>query len=121
MSHLRNGGYGKSFEIFKKISDDNTHEFFVQSFFQLGINQFEQKKWDKAIEYWKEYIKREDPRTNKSKIVEAKFLIANTYETTEKLREAYDIYYSLQGEYPNNEVIKNRLQSIYQRRINRKR
>ena len=61
---------------------------------------------------------REKRRDN---IVQTKFLMANAYETMEKLKAAYNIYYSILGEYPNTEVIKNRLKSIYERRVARKR
>ena len=47
--------------------------------------------------------------------------MANAYETMERLKEAYNIYYSIVGEYPNNEVIKARLNSIYERKVARKR
>ena len=55
------------------------------------------------------------------RIVKTKFLIANAYESAEKLKEAYNIYYSILGEYPNSEVIENRLKSLYERRVSRKR
>ena len=47
--------------------------------------------------------------------------MANAYETMERLKKAYDLYYSLLGKYPNTEVIKNRLNAIYERKIARKR
>ena len=47
--------------------------------------------------------------------------MGNAYETMEELKKAYNIYYSILGEYPNNDVIKNRLNSLYKRRIARKR
>ena len=65
-----------------------------------------------------EYLKYEK---NKDRIIEAKFMIANSYETKESLKEAYDIYYSILPEYPNPEVIKGRLKSLFTRRQARKR
>jgi len=47
--------------------------------------------------------------------------MANAYEMLEKLKEAYNLYYSILGEYPNTKVIQNRLNSIYARKIARKR
>ena len=47
--------------------------------------------------------------------------MANSYESLENLKSAYNIYYSILGEYPNTEVIQNRLKGIYNRRIARKR
>jgi tetratricopeptide (TPR) repeat protein len=121
LAYLKNSNYAESEKRFLEISRDSSHEFFVNSFFHLGIILFEQKKWKEAIVYWKEYIKNENPQKNKNQIVEVKFLIANAFETMENLKEAYDVYFSLQGEYPNNDVVKNRLKSIYSRRVNRKR
>ena len=71
-----------------------------------------------AIDNWFEYLKREK---QKNKIVQVKFLIANAYESDEQLKNAYNIYYSLLGDYPNQEVLKSRLKSIYERRVARKR
>ena len=47
--------------------------------------------------------------------------MANAYETMEELKKAYNLYYSILGEYPNTEVIQNRLKAIYDRRVARKR
>jgi hypothetical protein len=47
--------------------------------------------------------------------------MANAYETMENLSKAYSIYYSIQGEYPNTKVIQNRLNSVYQRKVAKKR
>ena len=68
--------------------------------------------------FWDKYISLEKRRDN---IVQTKFLMGNAYETMEELKKAYNIYYSILGEYPNNDVIKNRLNSLYKRRIARKR
>ena len=57
----------------------------------------------------------------KNKVIYAKFLLANTLESNEELKKAYNLYYSLLNEFPNTEVIKKRLSSIYNRRIARKR
>ena len=54
-------------------------------------------------------------------IVEAKFLIANAFESSEDLKRAWDIYYSIKGSYPNTKVIFERLNSIRDRRVARKR
>ena len=76
------------------------------------------KDWNKSITYMKEYIKREK---RKDKVVRAKFLLANSYEVIEKLKTAYNIYYSILGEYPNTQVIQDRLKSVYERRVARRR
>lgn len=118
LSQFNNGKLRRAQNTFYLIKKNPAHEFYVKSFFNLGLINFERKNWKKAIEYWTEYINKE---TRKDNIVRAKFLMANAYETMEDLKKAYNIYYSILGEYPNAEVIKNRLNSIYNRRIARKR
>ncbi len=110
--------YTVAIEVFNQIlkSDDNVSA--LKSYYYLGLAYFYKKQWVKANEFWFEYLKRE---TRKDLIVKTKFLIANSYESSEKLKKAYNIYYSILGEYPNPEVIKNRLNSLYERRIARKR
>jgi tetratricopeptide (TPR) repeat protein len=115
----RKGNYlSKAKEEFLKIQSDQNHKFFIKSFYYLGLIHFQERSWNKAIYLWNEYIKRE-PR--KDSIVQTKFLMANAYETMEELKKAYNIYYSILGEYPNTDVIQNRLNAIYKRRIARKR
>ncbi|MDD4975481.1 MAG: hypothetical protein PHY93_14070 [Bacteriovorax sp.] len=101
-----------------KIQSDPNHEFFVRSFYYLGLIYFEKKDFSKALFVWSEYLKRE---TKKEYIVEAKFLVANIYESTENLKMAYDIYYSIANDYPNPDVIQNRLTALYERRVSRRR
>ena len=90
----------------------------MNSFYYLGLIHFHQKLWKRSLVYLKEYSKRE---TKKESIVQAKFLMANIYESREELKTAYDLYYSILGKYPNTQVVQNRLNSIYSRRIARKR
>ncbi len=101
-----------------KIQADPNHEYFVRSFYYSGLIYFEQKEFNKSLYVWQEYLKRE---TKKEYIVQAKFMVANAYESTENLKIAYDIYYSIVNDYPNPEVIQNRLNSLYQRRVSRRR
>lgn len=110
--------YNQASEMFKKISSDARNKYSVQSFYYLGLINFYLKKWNTAINFWFEYLKREK---RKDKIVQAKFMIANAYESDEKLKEAYNIYYSIIGEHPNTVLIKQRLESLYKRRVARKR
>lgn len=112
------GKYLDSDELMKNLSINSTGEPKIRSYYYLGLSHFYRKEWDAAISYWFEYLKRE---TRKDHITNVKFLIANAYESSENLKEAYNIYYSIIGEYPNPEVIKNRLNSLYQRRVARKR
>lgn len=112
------GRYNKAREIFSVIIDQPTNPYYLDAFYQMGLIEFYNKNWDKAVEFWMEYLKRE---RRKDQIVKVKFLIANAYESNEKLKEAYNIYYSLLPSYPNPEVLKARLKSLYARRVARKR
>lgn len=112
------GRYLESDKLMKDLTVSSSGEPKVRSFYYLGLSHFYRKDWDASISYWFEYLKREN---RKDHITNVKFLIANAYESSENLKEAYNIYYSIIGEYPNPEVIKNRLNSLYQRRVARKR
>lgn len=105
-------------EVFRIIRDDNTSEYNVRSIYYLGLIQFQNKNWKGAVKFLNDYIRKERRRDN---IVQAKFIMANAYETMEELKIAYNIYYSILGEYPNTEIVSQRLESIYNRRIARKR
>jgi tetratricopeptide (TPR) repeat protein len=118
LSHQNLGLTNKAIDLFKKITEDKTHQYNALAFYQLGIINFQEKKWSKAVDLWAEYIKREKRKDN---IIAAKFLMANAYETMEELEKAYNLYYSILGEYPNTQVVKNRLNAIYNRKVARKR
>ncbi len=118
LANLNDGDTKKSLEIFTKISQQTAHKYYTESFYNLGLTMFQDRKWEEAIKYWLEFLK----RANKSsKTIETKFLIGNAYESMEKLKEAYEFYYTILNEYPNPAVIKSRLNNIYSRRIARKR
>lgn len=118
MSTFNNGQYRKALTLFSRIKNDKNHEFRDRSIYFEGLIHFQEKRWEKAVETWKLYLSREVRRDN---VVQTKFLMANAYETMEKLKAAYNLYYSILGEYPNTEVVKNRLKAIYERRVARKR
>lgn len=115
---LELGQYKHAKLMYEKLIALSKSEYAIRSYFSLGMMSFYEKNWDVAVNYWFEYIKREK---RQDRIVQTKFLIANAYETSEKLKEAYNIYYSIIGQYPNPEVIKERLESLYNRRLARKR
>lgn len=117
-NYLKANEYHKAYIEFLKIQSSTNHKFYVQSFYQIGLLNFQKKNWKEAVDSWKEYLKRE---TNKENLVQTKFLMANAYETMEELKKAYNLYYSILGEYPNTEVLQNRLNSIFHRRVSRKR
>ncbi len=115
---LRANEYEQAYSELLKIQVSINHKFYVESFYQMGLLNFQKKNWKEAVEDWKEYLKRE---TRKENLVQTKFLMANAYETMEELKKAYNLYYSILGEYPNTEVLQNRLNSIFHRRVSRKR
>ncbi|MGE3608860.1 MAG: tetratricopeptide repeat protein [Bacteriovoracaceae bacterium] len=117
-SYFEMGKYNKAREIFNNILSQPANPYYIEAFNQMGLIEFYNKNWDKAVEYWFEFLKREK---RKDQIVKVKFLIANAYESNEKLKEAYNIYYSLLPSYPNPDVLKARLKSLYARRVARKR
>ncbi len=110
--------YDQAIKYFEDMIKKTNHEYYIKAYYEIGLCYYYLKKWPSAIKYFKDYIGRE---TSKDGIVMAKFLIANAYETSEQLKKAYNIYYSILNSYPNPDVIKNRLESLYQRRVARKR
>jgi tetratricopeptide (TPR) repeat protein len=118
LSIFNTDNFGGSIKIFNDILVNKKNKYYRDAFYQKGLAYFYLKKWNKAANVWKEYLKVEK---RKERRIQTKFLIANAYETSEKLKEAYNIYYSLLGDYPNPKVIKNRLESLYSRRVSRKR
>lgn len=117
-SSFKLGSLKDAVKHFESIQKNISHKYFVESFYYLGLIHFQQKKSKVSLVYLKEYLKRE---TKKEQIVQAKFIMANIYESMEELKTAYDLYYSILGKYPNTQVVQNRLNSIYHRRIARKR
>lgn len=118
LSLLRGGKYKEANKIFNELIKEKKTDYAVQSYYNRGLAYFYMKDYKKALSSWFEYLKREK---RNDRIVQTKFLIANAYESSEKLKEAYNIYYSILGEYPNAEVIQSRLESLYSRRVARKR
>lgn len=110
--------FKSSIKTFEKIIENKRHKYFLESFYYKGLSFYFMKDWTNAITVWKKYLRFEK---RKSKQVETKFLLANAFETSEKLKEAYNTYYSILGDYPNSQVIRNRLKSLYERRVARKR
>jgi tetratricopeptide (TPR) repeat protein len=117
-SYFESGQLSDAEIKFSQINMNTFHTYHIDSFFHQGLLKFYQKNWEGAVEMWLQYIKREK---RKEHIVKAKFLIANAYESGEKLKEAYNIYYSLLDDHPNPQMIKDRLKALYARRVARKR
>lgn len=110
--------YKEVVNFLESLISDKTNSISPDAYYLQGLSYFYLRKTEKAIGSWFEFLKREK---RSDKIVQAKFMIANAYESTERLKEAYNIYYSILGDYPNPEVIKHRLDAIYKRRVARKR
>ena len=105
-------------KLFEKMKMTPDHEYNLKSYYYLGIISFQISDWSNVIRNFTEYIQREK---RKDGIAQAKFLMANAYETMEDLPKAYNLYYSILGDYPNVSVVQNRLKAVYARRIARKR
>lgn len=118
LSEYKSGRLKSADAIFKEISENNSNPHRNRSLYYRAICSFEKKSWQQTISFLERYIRNEKRRDY---IVEAKFLMANAYESMESLKNAYNIYYSILGEYPNTQVIQNRLKGIYERRVARKR
>lgn len=118
LSYLKNDNLKKALNVFNSLLISKEHQYYVNAYYHIGEIYFQKKDWKKAIAYWTKYIKIEKRKDN---IIQTKFLIANAYETMEELKRAYNLYYSLLGEYPNTEVVQDRLNSIYARKVARKR
>ncbi len=118
LTYFHEQNYSMASEYLKEIVVEEKSKYITDAYYHIGLINFYRRKWETAVSYWFEYLKREK---RKDKIVQIKFLIANAYESGEKLKEAYNVYYSIIGSYPNPDVIKARLNSLYQRRVARKR
>jgi tetratricopeptide (TPR) repeat protein len=118
LSYLNNLQYEKALEHFDLIIKNPNHEYYLRSLYHAGLVHYLNRNYQKATELFREFIKRESRR---DKTVQARFLLASSYESVEDLQRAYSIYYSLLSEYPNTEVVRERLKSIYSRRVSRKR
>ncbi len=118
LSVLNNKEYQEAIKELDAVIRLNNKEFSVLAYYYKGLAYYYKRDWENAISQWNEYLRRE---TRADKITDTKFLIANAYESSEKLKEAYDYYYSILGEYPNPDVIRNRLNTLYERRVSRKR
>jgi tetratricopeptide (TPR) repeat protein len=118
LAYIKNSNLSLGQSTLKKITLNPRHEYYLKAQYELGLMEFHQKRWLLAINYWLKYLSGE---TKRESIVQAKFMIANAYEMLEELKQAYDIYYSILSEFPNPKVIKNRLNSIYARKVARRR
>lgn len=117
-SLIKMNSFKKARKILQEIRKNKRHDYRVRAYYDIGLIHFYKKEWKTAVKYWYQYIKREPVR---NKVVEARFMMANAYESDEDLRRAYNTYYSIKDEYPNSQLIESRLKSLYDRRVVRKR
>lgn len=103
---------------FAEISNNKEHSFYTKSIYYQGMIAFYLERWDESIKLMEKYIGLEK---NRDDVIEAKFILANALESRENLHMAYEIYSSILGEYPNTQVVKEKLESLYRRRVARKR
>lgn len=119
LSLYENNQYDEAYTVLYSLTLENDKNIYsIKSYYYVGLIAFYKKNWNEAIGHWYEYLKREG---KKNEVIKTKYLIANAYESSEQLKKAYNVYYSIVGEYPNPEVIKERLDSLYKRRVARKR
>ena len=118
LSLHKNNQFNEAIEVFDNIARNANNPYMEEALFHIALSYFQLKDWDQASKFLRTFIRRAKRR---DRIVEAKYLLANVYETTEQLKQAYDLYYSILGEYPNTRVLRNRLEAIYQRKVVRKR
>lgn len=104
--------------VLGKIANEKDNTYQSKAYFYLGQIYSYEVEYDMAIESWEKSLEVERDSAQK---IETKFYIANIYEQQNKLEKAYKYYYSIIDFYPNPEIIKKRLEKIYQRKVSRRR
>jgi tetratricopeptide (TPR) repeat protein len=117
-SYFKKSDFQNAIQKFAEISNNKTHSYYVKSIYYQAMVHYYLEEWDQSIKLFQNYIGIEK---NRDDVINAKFILANALESRENLNKAYDIYSSILGEYPNTEVVKAKLESIYRRRVARKR
>ena len=103
------GANEDAIKIFTQLELDQTSNYRGDALYYLGRLYFRNAKWKESILVWQKYLK-SDQRT-KEKATEVKFYMGNSYEMSNKLKEAYAMYYGLLDTYPNLELVKSGLKS----------
>lgn len=117
-SYFEMNQWDKAKEIFLLILKNSKNPYHARSLFYLGQIASYEKKDDLAISYWKTALKSEKKTQLET---ELKFYLANLYEHKQDLDNAYKYYYSIIESYPNPNVIKKRLEGVYNRKVSRRR
>ncbi len=122
LSYLHLKDYQKAREAFLKVMEGLEKNYRSLALFYTGISYFEEQNWPMAIKWFSQCQRDEFYSTLPSdKAMMSSFLLANSYEMNGDLKGAYASYWPLLNSYPNSDVIKKRLQNVYQRRVARKR
>ncbi len=109
----------KATKLYEQLANDKDSSYKGEALYYLGRLYFRSAKWKKSLTTWQDYLKCD--QQTKERTTEVKFYMANTHEMLNQLTEAYSLYYSLLDSYPNIELVKTRLKSVYARRVARKR
>lgn len=117
-SYFKKSDFQNAKQRFLEIGNNKNHAYYVKSIYYQAMIHYYKEEWDQSIGLFQNYISIEK---NRDDVIQAKFILANALESRENLNKAYDIYSSILGEYPNTDVVKAKLESIYRRRVARKR
>ncbi|MBF0311923.1 MAG: tetratricopeptide repeat protein [Oligoflexia bacterium] len=117
-SFLESRKFERAIDTFSKINQNQHHEYNSDSVYYIGLCYFQKNDFERTLKIWGDFVTK---GKSKERIVEVKFLMGTIYETQEKYDLAYEFYYSILGDYPNPEVVKDRIKSLHLRRLQRKR
>lgn len=108
--------WSEAITLFKKMSQDPHQPFQKKASLQLVLSYYLTRQQSLALEEVKRY---QELETDLEQLIYANYLKANILEDLEQLEEAYKIYASLLYQYPNQELVKQRMNRIYERRLSR--
>lgn len=118
ISYYEMSQYTMAEKYFKKIGLDENNYYQASAYFYLGQIASYKNQSEEAIDYWRKSIELEKIEDKK---VDTIFYLANHYEREYNLEKAYEYYYSILSTYHNPELIKKRLEAVYQRKVSRRR
>jgi len=110
----------KEYRLYQKIFSKkiNKSKYYNEMYFLNSVIYFYQKEYSTCINKLKYYLTLD---INPSERNTATLLMANSFESMEDLESAYNLFYKLKKTYPNTRLIDERLKSIYNRKVSRKR
>jgi len=101
-------------ETEKVLKESPDFSFYKECILLLGKIFFYQEDYEQSLKYFAQFLSFEG--IAQRQLAETKFLMANAYESLGKLKNAYKFYESTLKHYPNIEVVKQRLNSVFQRK-----